>query len=122
MIETEGLTHIHLVVADLQRSLTFYETVFGMEEQFRSGPAMVFLRTPGAYDTITINEDAARADDAGRRDGVDHFGFRLRDPEDLERAIREVEAAGGKLVERGNHGPGIPYAYVSDPDGYLIEL
>ena len=122
MIETHGLTHIHIVVADLQRSLAFYETVFGMEEQFRSGPATVFLRTPGAYDTITINEDAARADDAGRRDGVDHFGFRLRDPEDLERAIRAVETAGGKLVERGNHGPGIPYAYVSDPDGYLIEL
>lgn len=122
MIETHGLTHIHIVVADLQRSLAFYEKVFGMEEQYRSGPTMVFLRTPGAYDTITINEDPERADDAGRRDGVDHFGFRLQDPDDLERAIKEVEAAGGKLVERGNHGPGIPYAYVSDPDGYLIEL
>jgi catechol 2,3-dioxygenase-like lactoylglutathione lyase family enzyme len=122
MIETHGLTHIQIVVADLQRSLVFYERVFGMEEQYRSGPTMVFLRTPGAYDTITINEDAERSDDAGRRDGVDHFGFRLKDPDDLERAIAEVEAAGGKLVERGNHGPGIPYAYVSDPDGYLIEL
>lgn len=122
MIETQGLTHIHIVVADLQRSLAFYEKVFGMEEQYRSCPTMVFLRTPGAYDTITISEDAERADDAGRHDGVDHFGFRLRDPDDLERAIKEVEAAGGKLVERGNHAPGIPYAYVSDPDGYRIEL
>ena len=115
MIKTHGLSHIHIVVADLQRSLAFYEQVFGMEEQFRSGPTTVFLRTPGAYDTITLNEDPARADDAGARDGVDHFGFRLQDPGDLERA-------GGKLVERGNHAPGIPYAYVSDPDGYLIEL
>jgi catechol 2,3-dioxygenase-like lactoylglutathione lyase family enzyme len=122
MIETEGLTHLHLVVADLQRSLMFYETVFGMEEQYRSGPTMVFLRTPGAYDTITINEDAERAADAGKRGGVDHFGFRLKNDDDLDRAIAEVEAAGGKLVERGNHAPGIPYAYVSDPDGYLIEL
>ncbi|HEX5585826.1 MAG TPA: VOC family protein [Acidimicrobiia bacterium] len=122
MIETEGLTHLHIVVADLQRSLTFYETVFGMEEQYRSGPTMVFLRTPGAYDTITINEDAERAADAGKRGGVDHFGFRLKNDDDIDRAIAEVEAAGGKLVERGNHAPGIPYAYVSDPDGYLIEL
>jgi catechol 2,3-dioxygenase-like lactoylglutathione lyase family enzyme len=122
MIETEGLTHLQIVVADLERSLLFYETVFGMEEQYRSGPTMVFLRTPGAYDTITINEDAERAEDAGARGGVDHFGFRLKHRDDLERAIVEVEAAGGKLVERGSHGPGIPYAYVSDPDGYLIEL
>jgi catechol 2,3-dioxygenase-like lactoylglutathione lyase family enzyme len=36
--------------------------------------------------------------------------------------IRQVEAAGGRLVERGEHAPGIPFAYVADPDGYLIEL
>jgi catechol 2,3-dioxygenase-like lactoylglutathione lyase family enzyme len=33
-----------------------------------------------------------------------------------------VVAAGGHLVERGEHTPGVPYAYVEDPDGYLIEL
>ncbi len=32
MIKTEGLTHIQLVVADLDRSLRFYKQVFGMEE------------------------------------------------------------------------------------------
>ena len=122
MIETEGLTHLHIVVADLGRSLAFYENVFGMEEQFRDGPSMVFLRTPGARDTITVNEDPERVADAGVAGGVHHFGFRLKHHHDLDRAIAEVEAAGGKLVERGDHGPGIPYAYVSDPDGYLIEL
>jgi len=122
MIETHGLTHLHLVVADLKRSLAFYEDVFGMEEQFRDGPSLVFLRTPGAYDTITLNEDPARAEEADRHRTIDHFGFRLKNPDDLERAIAEVEAAGGELVERGEHGPGIPYAYVSDPDGHLIEL
>jgi catechol 2,3-dioxygenase-like lactoylglutathione lyase family enzyme len=122
MIETHGLSHIHIVVTDLARSLAFYEDVFGLEEQFRSGPTMVFLRTPGAYDTIAINEDPERAADAGRRDGVDHFGFRLKNHDHLEQAIAVVEAAGGKLVERGEHAPGIEYAYVSDPDGYLIEL
>ena len=38
MIKTEGLTHIQLVVSDLDRSLRFYEQVFGMEEMFRDGP------------------------------------------------------------------------------------
>ncbi len=48
MIKTQGLTHIHLVVRDLERSLRFYQDVFGMEERFRDGPRMVFLNTPGS--------------------------------------------------------------------------
>jgi len=31
-------------------------------------------------------------------------------------------AAGGRLVRRGEHAPGVPFAYVSDRDGYVIEL
>jgi catechol 2,3-dioxygenase-like lactoylglutathione lyase family enzyme len=122
VIETEGLTHLHLVVRDLERSLRFYVDVFGMEEMFREGANMVFLRTPGARDTITLNADPSEADQAGRRGGVGHFGFRLRDPSQLEAAIVAVEAAGGRLVERGEHAPGAPFAYVEDPDGYVIEL
>ena len=119
MIETEGLTHIHLFVADLDRSLRFYREVFGLEEVFRSGAKMVFLRPPNSEDTITLNEDPQKAGVAG---GVDHFGFRLADKSHLDRAIEEVERAGGRLLERGVHGPDNPYAYVSDPDGYMIEL
>jgi catechol 2,3-dioxygenase len=119
VIEIEGLTHIHLFVADLDRSLRFYQEVFGLEEMFRSGPKMVFLRPPKSNDTITLNEDADRAGVAG---GVDHFGFRLTDKSQLDSAIEEIEHAGGRLLERGEHGPGARYAYVSDPDGYTIEL
>jgi catechol 2,3-dioxygenase-like lactoylglutathione lyase family enzyme len=121
VIETEGLTHIHLLVSDLERSLRFYKGAFGLEEQFRDGPSMVFLRTPGSRDTITINADPARMDRVGRG-GVDHFGFRLKPDVDLDAAITDVVAAGGRLVEHGEHAPGVPYAYVEDPDGYLIEL
>ena len=37
MIETEGLTHIHLVVEDMSRSLAFYTQVFGMQETVPRG-------------------------------------------------------------------------------------
>jgi catechol 2,3-dioxygenase-like lactoylglutathione lyase family enzyme len=121
VIETEGLTHIHLLVSDLERSLRFYKSVFGLEEQFRDGPTMVFLRTPGSRDTITINANADQMERVGRG-GVDHFGFRLKQDVDLDAAIVEVVEAGGRLIERGEHAPGVPYAYVADPDGYLIEL
>lgn len=122
MIETKGLYHIHLVVRDLERSLRFYQGVFGMEEQFRDGPKMVFLNTPGTQDLITLNEDPAEAALAGDNGGVAHFGIHLANSADLDAAISEVEAAGGKLLSRGKHGGQFPYAYVSDPDGYVIEL
>ena len=57
MVDTGGLTHIHLVVSDLSRSLAFYKRVFGMREMFWDGANLVFLRTPGSHDTITLNDD-----------------------------------------------------------------
>jgi catechol 2,3-dioxygenase-like lactoylglutathione lyase family enzyme len=57
MIETEGLTHIHLFVADLDRSLRFYREVFGVEELFRDCSKMVFVRPPNTSDTITPGQE-----------------------------------------------------------------
>lgn len=122
MVRTQGLTHIHLVVRDLERSLRFYKSVFGMQERFRDGPKMVFLNTPGSKDLVTLNEDPAEARLAGVNGGVAHFGFRRADSVDLAAAIEEIEAAGGRLIRRGEHGSGVPFAYVQDPDGYVIEL
>jgi catechol 2,3-dioxygenase-like lactoylglutathione lyase family enzyme len=93
-----------------------------MEERFRDGPEMVFLNTPGSTDQVTLNEDPAEARHAGLNAGVAHFGFRLVNNADLDAAIAEVEAAGGKLIQRGERGQGASFAYVEDPDGYVIEL
>jgi len=122
MIKTSGLTHIHLVVADLDRSLDFYRTVFGMEERFRDGPKMVFLNTPGSEDLVTLNEDPSEIGKAGDNGGVGHFGFRLSPGVSLDEAIEVVIANGGELERRSEPGEGRQYAYVKDPDGYLIEL
>jgi catechol 2,3-dioxygenase-like lactoylglutathione lyase family enzyme len=122
MIATQGLTHIHLIVRDLERALRFYTEVFGMKEMFRDGPHMVFLNTPGSGDMITLNGDPSEAHLAGKAGGIGHFGLRLRNSGDRDAAVAAVEAAGGKLLSRGEHAPGVPFAYVSDPDGYMIEL
>lgn len=82
---------------------------------------MVFLNTPGTTDLITLNEDESERDQAGVCAGIAHFGFR-RDGTGLDEAIEQVEAFGGKLIEKGERQGGHPYAYVQDPDGYVIEL
>lgn len=121
MIKTRGLTHIHLVVKDVQESLKFYKSVFGMEERFWSGPDLVFLNTPGSHDLITLHQ-SSEGQPTGASGGILHFGFELVSKADLDNAISEIVAAGGSLKKRGEFTPGMPFAYVTDPDGYEIEL
>ena len=122
MIKTTGLYHVHLIVRDMDVALNFYQNVFGMEEQFRTGPKMVFLRTPGCEDLITLHEDPAEAEKIGNNGGVDHFGFRLAKGVSLDDAVTEIEKHGGRLEKREKFGPGQEFAYLRDPDGYLFEL
>ena len=121
-----GIRHIHLLVADHDRSIDFYRNVFGMEEDFRTGP-IVFVRTPGgggdslALHLASTDEERERI---GQLGGFEHFGIHLpdRSPIGLDAAIGRVQAAGGRLLDKGEHAPGVHYAYVTDPDGYAIEI
>lgn len=131
MIKTTGMRHVHLLVSDLDRSTRFYAEVFGMEEALRLD-GTVYLTTPGQEDSIALEqasgegEGEARIGDSG---GVAHFGlFRERGAEvDVDEAIRSIEAAGGTVLENkviggGEHGEGLHYLLLADPDGYRIEL
>jgi catechol 2,3-dioxygenase-like lactoylglutathione lyase family enzyme len=121
MIKTCGLTHLHLMVRDIQRSIVFYKTVFGMEVKFWAGDGLVFVNTPGSKDMIALHQ-SAEGEPTGSSGGILHFGFQLEDRSELDDAINQVIAAGGALKKRGEFGPGMPFAYVADPDGYEIEL
>ena len=57
MIKTCGLTHLHLIVKDLQRSLVFYKSVFGMEVKFWAGDGLVFLNFRPRRDISHIGTD-----------------------------------------------------------------
>ena len=119
MIKTRGLRHININVRDIKRSLEFYRQVFGMRETFRDGE-LVFLTTPGGDDTITLCP--AQPSDPVAGGGVSHFGWTVENKADLDEAAKEIERAGGKILNRGEHAPGHPFLYFSDPDGYVIEL
>ena len=120
-VKTAGIRHIHLLVADLDRSIRFYGDAFGMKEKFRDGDDLVFLNTPGTHDSLALH--LVRGDErVGESGGYEHFGITVLDRNSLDDAVAAVEAAGGALVEKGEHAPGVPYAYVRDPDGYVIEI
>lgn len=118
MIKTYGLTHIALALRDPDVSLRFYERVFGLQEYGRDD-CRIHVRSPAGRDVITFVKEPSFA---GRAGGVMHFGFRLQAPGEIDGAVQEVEHAGGRILRRGEFGPGLPFVYVSDPDGYEVEI
>ena len=117
-VKTHGLSHVALAVADLDRAVAFYRSVFGVREYFRN-ETMVQVLGPGQFDVLAFEKRAA---EAGVPGGIIHFGFRLTRPEDIDTAVAAVEGAGGTVTSRGEFAPGFPYAFVRDPDGYEIEI
>ena len=115
---TLGLTHLALSVRDPERSLAFYAQAFGVTEYYRDDEEIQVLG-PGPHDVLSFARDP---DNAGKPGGIAHFGFRVASPADIEAAVAATLAAGGALLRRGEFAPGLPFAYVADPDGYEIEL
>ena len=118
MIRTHGLTHLALTVSDLERSFQFYHDVFGMLAIYRE-PHFIQAQTPGARDVLVLEAGTERVGDSG---GIKHFGFRLADARDIDKAAAAIERAGGKITHRGEFCPGEPYVFFSDPDGYEVEV
>jgi catechol 2,3-dioxygenase-like lactoylglutathione lyase family enzyme len=122
-VETRGIRHVHLLVSNHERSKAFYEAVFGMTVGFRDGN-ILFLRSPNRSDDLALHlavseEEKARV---GQQGGYEHFGISVKDRSQLDDAVGLAVSAGGRLIEKGEHAPGIPYAYIADPDGYVIEI
>ncbi len=118
MINTYGLTHVALAVKDVDRAAAFYRSVFGAVEVYRQD-GFVQLQTPGARDVIVLEQ---KRKSAGKSGGIAHFGFRLKNPNDIGAAARAVKKAGGIVKEQGEFVPGEPYLFAADPDGYEVEI
>lgn len=117
MVKTYGLTHIALAVKNPQRSMEFYRKVFGAVPVYEQAD-FIQAQTPGSRDVLVFEKGRR----AGKPGGVAHFGFRLRRPSDLPKALKAIKAAGGKIRSHGEFCPGEPYVFFSDPDGYEVEI
>ena len=103
-------------VRDLERAVKFYCDTFGLEEVFRTDQ-IVFAGIQGTDSALGILLDPEAAGS-----GPQHVGFHVDHAINLEDVIRGIEQAGGTVVERGEHAPGVPYARIADPDGNVLEI
>ena len=78
------------------------------------GGPIVFLGTSGGGDSLafhlaTTDEKRERV---GQQGGWEHFGIHVpdRSADRVDAAVERVKAASGRLLDRGEHAPGVHYA------------
>ena len=116
---TYGLTHLAIGVHDLDRTLTFYTSVFDMKVLYYEKD-FIQLTTPGAHDILVFEKTARK--NPGRTGGIAHFGFRLREAIGLAKLVAKIRKAGGTIKRQGEFVPGSPYVFFLDLDGYEVEV
>ncbi|OFW28019.1 MAG: hypothetical protein A3J28_11020 [Acidobacteria bacterium RIFCSPLOWO2_12_FULL_60_22] len=132
MIQLIEVAHVTLNVTDLDRAEKFYSELLGFRVsgkregvivwmnmgQFRDGDNLAFHNL-GLY---KVPQGAP--EDYRKRAGMNHAAFRLRTPEELDRAAEFLRSNGVKVLK----GPlthsedNDRYLYFEDPDGNVIEL
>lgn len=115
--------HVHLKVADIERSLAFYCGVLGFEVMQRSGTEAAFLSVGGYHHHIGLNtwESRGASPPPPGYTGLFHLAILYPTRAALADALRRLIAAGIPLQGASDHGVS-EALYLSDPDGNGVEL
>jgi catechol 2,3-dioxygenase-like lactoylglutathione lyase family enzyme len=127
LIPVRGLNHLHLTVSNLQRSLEFYQRVFGMPLAGMQGveadwqkPVVPMLAIGSGPEFISFAEGPGRL---SGRDRIDHFGFGV-DRFDAQRVVKQLEAHGIKsnVRMRADSTPPVAELKFNDPDNVIVQI
>jgi lactoylglutathione lyase len=118
--------HLMIRVADLDRSIAFYQDAFGMAESHRldfDEFTLVYLREPesGAEIELTLNKGTTTPYTHGS--GYGHAAFAVDEIESFREqlALRGHQPGDLKMLRRGDT-VAARFFFITDPDGYKIEV
>jgi catechol 2,3-dioxygenase-like lactoylglutathione lyase family enzyme len=109
--------HVHVGVADLERSIRFYSTLFGAQPSVtKRDYAKWMLDDPRVNFAISAGRHPAK--------GIAHLGIQAEDPSELAQVYGRLEAADRPVLEEGRTT--CCYArseksWIADPDGVVWE-
>src|SRR6185369_15029379 len=108
--------HVHLKVADLERSLRFYRDVLGFEVMQGYGQDAVFVSAGGYHHHIGLNtwESKHGSPPAPGTTGLYHVAILYPTRAALGDALRRVIKAGIQLTGAADHGVS-EALYLNDP-------
>jgi catechol 2,3-dioxygenase len=118
-----------LVVRDIRKSVAFYTQVLGLQVSDWISDQMVFLRCGADHHDLALSQippDSPQIDDLPHylRPGLEHFSYLVDGLEEMERAVKVLQAHGVPIVRGiGKHGPGENcFLVFKDPDGNNVEI
>src|ERR1043165_3661104 len=117
------LLHTRYRVNDLERTVTFYKDVLGLQELRRHksprGSELAFLKAPGSEELIELCYFPASGPVQVQPD-LTHLAFEV---DNLEEFGRHLEKLGLKFSDGPTAGSsGSAFAFIDAPEGYEIEL
>jgi catechol 2,3-dioxygenase len=115
--------HVHLKVADLNRSLAFYLGVLGFEITQRMGNSAAFISAGGYHHHIGLNtwESLGAPPPPPHSTGLYHVAILYPTRPKLAEALRRLIDAGISLEGAADHGVS-EALYLRDPDSNGVEL
>ena len=115
--------HVHLKVADLERSLRFYCGILGFEVTQRYGTQAAFISAGGYHHHIGLNtwESLGGSPPPSGTTGLYHTAILYPTRKALADALQRLVAAGIQLDGASDHGVS-EALYLRDPDENGVEL
>jgi catechol 2,3-dioxygenase len=118
--------HVHLRVADLDRSMAFYRDGLGFGVVADGRPMGIdaaFLAAGDYHHHVGLNtwESAGAAPPPPGHTGLYHVAFVYPDRAELVRAVERLQAHGYPIHHATDHGATVS-VYLDDPDGIGVEL
>lgn len=121
--DATDIGHVHLKVADLERSLAFYVGVLGFQLTQQYGEQAAFVSAGGYHHHIGLNtwHSVGGSPPSPRNTGLYHLAIRYPTRSDLARALQRLVEAGVRLRGASDHGVS-EAIYLDDPDSNGVEL
>jgi catechol 2,3-dioxygenase len=115
--------HVHLKVADLQRSLDFYCGLLGFELMQKLGDPAAFISAGGYHHHIGLNTWQSKGQPPApvRHPGLFHTAILYPERIDLALIVNRLVENGYPLTGAADHGVS-EAIYLDDPDGNGVEL
>lgn len=115
--------HVHLKVADLERSLEFYRDLLGFEVTTMYGNQAAFISAGGYHHHIGLNTWYSKGFPPASKDGVGLFHTAILYPtrKDLAIIYDRLRSAHYPLTGASDHGVS-EALYLDDPDSNGVEL
>ena len=121
--DSTRIGHVHLKVADIPRSLTFYQDLLGFQIMQWYGDQAVFISAGGYHHHIGLNTWYSKnASPAPRNSaGLFHTAILYSTRKDLARILKRLVDVSYPLTGLSDHGVS-EAIYMDDPDGNGVEL